>query len=65
MRKLEQLGAIKVDQIKQRGTRRVEWKRGPWEKMLRKSAGMMENDVTRTAEETWGGDKKGGGRDAV
>ena len=32
MQKPEQLGAIKVDQSKQRGTRREEWKILLWEK---------------------------------
>ena len=33
--------------------------------MLSKSAGMMENDVTRTAKETRGVNDKSGGRDTV
>ena len=34
-------------------------------KFLRKIAGMMENDVARTAEETLEDDENGGGRDTV
>ena len=34
-------------------------------KMLRRRVGMMENDVTRAAEDTQGGDEKIGGRDMV
>ena len=65
MRKLEQLGERKLYQSKQRRTRRAEWKIVQWEKMLRKSTGVMENDVTSTAEETLGDDEKIGGRDTV
>ena len=65
MRKLEHIGAIKVDQSKQSITRRVEWKRGPWEKNYDQECGNNLNDVTRNAEETQGGDGKSGGRDMV
>ena len=34
-------------------------------KMSRKSAGVMENDLTRTAEETREDDERSGGRDMV
>ena len=37
---------------------------GPWEKILGKSVGMMENGVMRNAEEMREDDNTGGGRDA-
>ena len=37
----------------------------PWKKMSGKSMGMMENGVTRTAEEMQEDDDNGGGRDAL
>ena len=37
---------------------------GPWEKILGKSVGMMENGVMRNVEEMREDDDTGGGRDA-
>ena len=65
MRKLEHIGAIKVDQSKQSITRRVEWKRGPWEKNYDQERGNNLNDVTRNAEETRVDDEKSSDRDEV
>ena len=63
MRKLDQLGErnyIRSNSAEQ-GEHSGEEDRG--RKMLSKSEGMMETDVTGTVEETQGDDGKSGGRD--
>ena len=50
MIQLDKLEARKVDWSKQKGAMRAEWNLGPWEKILGKRAGIMENCVVRTAE---------------
>ena len=65
MIEVDHLEASKLDQSKKIGMIRAEWNAGPGEKMLVKRARMMETGMVRTAEETWGGDDIGGGRDAV
>ena len=62
MIKLYQLEARKVYWSKQPGMRILEWDAGPWEKMLGKIPGIVENGVMRTAEETWEDDDNGCGR---
>ena len=65
LRKLKQLGARKVYQRKQCGTRRENWKRGTWEKHVEEERGDDGKLCDKDCRIATGGDEKSGGRDTV
>ena len=62
---LTRVAAIGIRERQKKRRHRHGSNEGPWEKILGKSAGMMENGVIRTAEETREDDDTDGGRYVV